>query len=174
MGKREEKAQVVKELSQKLKENSSVIVTEYQGLTVADLSDLRAKLRAQKAEYTVVKNTLGKIVLKDTGLGSLSEFFRGPIAIAVQKGDPVAGAKALVDFAKDHAKLKIKAGLLGDKVLTSDEVKALAALPSHQVLVGKLLGTLQGPVYGLVNVMQGTIRKAVYALDAVRKQKEAA
>ena len=174
MGKRDEKTQIIQELSQKLKENSAIIITEYQGLTVADISNLRAKLRSLKVEYTVVKNTLSKIVLKNAGLESLAPFFKGPTAIAIQKGDPVAGTKALVDFIKDHAKLKIKAGLLNDKVLSVAEVKALAALPSHKVLVSILLGTLQAPMYGLVNTMQGTIRKAVYALDAIRKQKEAA
>lgn len=166
-----EKELLVKELTEKLKDTSAVVVTEYQGLTVAELSELRAKLRAIKCEYTVVKNTLGRIALKNIGLDEFTGNLGGPTAIAIQKGDPVGAAKALLDFSKDHAKLKIKTGLLGTKVMSVAEIKALAALPSREVLIAKVLGTMQAPISGLVNVMQGNIRNVVYVLEAVKNQK---
>ncbi|MGA2089873.1 MAG: 50S ribosomal protein L10 [Endomicrobiales bacterium] len=164
-----EKEQLVQELTEKMKHNNGVIVTQYQGMTVAELSELRAKLRAHKCEYTVVKNTLGSIALKNAGLESFAQFFEGPTAIAIENGDPVAPAKVILDFTKEHAKLKIKAGLMGTKMLSSDDVKALAALPSREVLLSRMLGSLQSPISGFVNVLQGTIRKFVYVLDAVQK-----
>ena len=153
-----------------MKHNNGVIVTQYQGMTVVELSELRSKLRAHKCEYTIVKNTLGAIALKNAGLESFAQFFEGPTAIAIENGDPVASAKVIIDFTKEHAKLKIKAGLLGARVLTAADVKALAALPSREVLIAQILGTLQAPIANFANVLQGTIRKFVYVLDAVQKQ----
>jgi large subunit ribosomal protein L10 len=166
-----EKEMLVGELTEKLKNNQGVVLTEYQGLTVAEISELRAKLRAQKCEYKVIKNTLSKIALKNAGFEEFSKMFEGPTAVAIQNGDPVTSAKVLVDFSKDHAKLKIMAGLLGNKILAAAEVKALAALPSRNVLIAKMLGSMNAPITGLVNVMQANIRNIVYVLDAVRKQK---
>jgi large subunit ribosomal protein L10 len=165
-----EKEQLVKDLTEKMMHNNGVIVTQYQGMTVAELSDLRAKLRTHKCEYTVVKNTLGTIALKNAGLETFAQYFEGPTALAIENGDPVASAKVILDFTKEHAKLKIRAGLLGTKVLTTAEVMALAALPSKEVLIAKMLGSLQSPITGFVNVLQGTIRKFVYVLDSIEKQ----
>jgi len=169
---KKEKVQIVETLTEKIKSNNGIILTEYQGLTVDELSQLRAKLRPLKCEYTVVKNTLTKKALKNAGLDDFAKYFEGPTAIAIENGDPVSAAKALVDFSKDHAKLKVKAGLLGKTVLSQQEVKALAALPSRQVLIAKTVGTLKAPLYGLVNVLQGPIRKLVYALEAVKRQQD--
>jgi large subunit ribosomal protein L10 len=168
---RKEKELTVEELKDKIKNNSGVVLTEYQGLTVAEISELRAKLRPLKCEYTVVKNTLSKIALKNIGLEEFTKNFNGPTAIAIGTSDPVAPAKVIIDFSKDHAKLKLKGGLLGVKMLSIDEVKALASLPSKQVLLAKMVGTMKAPLYGLVNVLQGNIRNLVYVLEAVRKQK---
>jgi large subunit ribosomal protein L10 len=169
---KKEKEIAVQELTDKINKNKSVVLTEYQGLTVAEISELRAKLRPLGCEYKVIKNTLSKIALKNAGLEEFSKLFSGPTAIAIEQGDPVAPAKILIDFSKEHAKLKIKAGLLGDKILSSDEIKSLASLPSREVLLAKLLGTMNAPITGLVNVLQGNIRNLVYVLEAVRKQKE--
>lgn len=95
-------------------------------------------------------------------------------AIAVAPEDPVAVAKIICDFAKENKELKVKVGVLDGKVIGADEIKALAALPPKEVLVAKLLGSMNAPISGFVNVLQGTIRNVVYALDAVRKQKESA
>ncbi len=168
---RKEKELAVQELSEKIKNNNGIILTEYHGLTVAEVSELRAKLRPHRCEYKVVKNTLTKKALKDAGLEEFNSYFVGPTAIAIENGDPVSAAKVLVDFSKDHAKLKLKAGFLGKKVLSVEEVKSLASLPSREVLIAKALGAMQSPITGLVNVLQGTIRNLVYVLEAIRKQK---
>jgi large subunit ribosomal protein L10 len=169
---KKEKETLVQELTEKIKNNQGIVVTEYQGLTVAEISELRAKLRPLKCEYKVVKNTLSKRALKSAGLEDFAVQFEGPTAIAIENGDPVNTAKVLIDFSKEHAKLKLKAGMLGNKVLTEKDIKALAALPSKEVLIGNLLRALQSPMSGLVNVLQGNIRNVVYVLEAVRKQKE--
>lgn len=168
---RKEKELAVQELTDKMKSTNGVVITEYQGLTVLELSELRAKLRPLRCEYKVVKNTLTKRALKDLGLEDFSQYFQGPTAIAIENGDPVACTKVLVDFSKDHDKLKLKMGLLGKKVLSQQEVKSLAKLPSREVLLAQVVGAMKSPMYGIVNVLQGPIRNFVYVLEAVKKQK---
>jgi large subunit ribosomal protein L10 len=169
---RKEKELQLQELTEKIKHNNGMVLTEYQGLTVAEISELRAKLRPLKCEYKVVKNTLSRIALKDTGLEEFTGQFSGPTAIAIENGDPVSAAKVLLEFSKGHSKLKLKAGVLGTKVLNEKDLKALAALPSKEVLIAKMLGTMQSPLCGLMNVLQGTTRNMVYVLEAIRKQQQ--
>src|SRR3989339_368157 len=166
-----QKEEIVKNLTVSMKDNNGIILTEYQGLTVAELNELRSKLRPLKCEYKVVKNTLTIKVLKEMGLEEFSKYFEGPTAIAIEKGDPVGAAKVLVDFSKEHAKLKVKAGLLGTKIISAQEVKSLAGLPSREQLIAKAVGAIKSPLYGIVNVLQGPLRKVVYALDAIKNQK---
>jgi len=168
------KEAAVQTLSDKIKSNSSVLLTEYHGLTVAEITELRSKLRPAKCEYKVVKNTLSKKALKGLKLDSFGDLFTGPSALALNQGDPVLAAKILVDFSKEHAKLKLKAGLLGTKLLSEKEVRALASLPPRDVLLGQLLRTLNGPIQNFVNVLQANPRGLVTVLDAIRKQKEKA
>ena len=168
---RKDKELEVKELSGKLEKNNGVILTDYQGLTVAEISELRSKLRAINCDYKVVKNTLTKLAMQARGIEGFTEHLEGPTAIAIQNGDPVASAKIIIDFSKEHAKLKLKAGMLGKKLLSINEIKSLAALPSREVLIAKVLGTIKAPLYNLVGVLQGPIRNLVYVLDAVKKQK---
>jgi Ribosomal protein L10 len=167
-----EKETLVQDLTEKIKKNSGLVLTEYQGLTVAEISELRAKLRPVKCEYKVIKNTLSKLALKNAGLESFAEHFTGPTAVAIENGDPVSTAKVLIDFSKEHNKLKLKAGLLGNKLLSPEELKALANLPSRDVLLAKLLGTMQAPITGLVSVLSGTTRNFVYVLEAIRKNRK--
>lgn len=169
---RQDKIDTVKNLEESFKSTAGVVLTEYQGLTVEQITDLRAKLRSVDCEYKVVKNTLATIALKNMGFEDFSKNFTGPTAIALQNGDVAGSAKVLLDFSKENAKLKLMAGLLDGKVLSSDQVKHMAALPPRDVLVAMLLGTMQAPIRNLAGVMQGTIRQVVTALDAVRKQKE--
>lgn len=166
-----EKELTVQTLTEKFKKNNCVLLTEYRGLTVSEISELRSKLRPAKCEYNVVKNTLSKRALKGLKLDAFSELFEGPTAIAIDQGDPVQAAKILVDFSKEHAKLKIKAALLGDKLLSESEVKSLASLPSREVLLSKLVWLLKSPVQNLVYVLNGNTQKLVYVLEAIRKQK---
>lgn len=171
---RPEKEAIVAEIKEKLAGAKSAVVADYRGLTVAEVTELRKKLREAGVEYKVYKNTLVRLAAKETGLEGIIEYLTGPNAIAFGMQDPVTPAKILSQFAKDHKNLEIKAGILEGKILDFDGIKALAELPSKEVLVAKLLGTLQAPIVGLLNVLNGPSRKLVYALEAIRKQKEGA
>ena len=149
-------------------------MVDFCGLTVAQDTALRRKMREAGVHYNVVKNTLLRIAAQEVGIEGLEPSLEKNTAIAVAPEDPVAVAKIVCDFAKENKELKVKVGELDDKVIGAEEIKALAALPPKEVLVAKLLGSMNAPISGFVNVLQGTIRNVVYALDAVRKQKESA
>lgn len=171
---RPEKVAVVAELQEMLGNTKGAVLADYRGLTVAQDTKLRRKLREAGVEYKVVKNTMLRIAANELNLEGLDPYLEGPTALAFSQTDPVAPAKILTDFAKEHKVFEIKAGLVEGKVVDAAGVKALASLPSKEVLVAQLLGSMQAPISGLVNVLQGTIRNVVYVLDAVRKQKESA
>ncbi|MEG0830900.1 MAG: 50S ribosomal protein L10, partial [Acidaminococcaceae bacterium] len=124
--------------------------------------------------YVVVKNTLLRIAAQDAGIEGLDSYLEQNTAIAVAPEDPVAVAKIICDFAKANKVMKVKVGILDGKLISAEEIKALAELPPREVLLAKMLGSMQAPISGLANVLQGTIRKFVYALEAVRKAKESA
>ena len=159
----------IKEL---LKDASGVVLVDFCGLTVDQDTDFRRKMREAGVKYGVFKNTLISKAAQELGIENLDPILSHNTALAVSAEDAVAPAKVVSEFAKKHDKVVIKAGLLEGKVVTVAEVKALAALPSKEVLIAKMLGSMNAPITGLVNVLQGTIRNAVYVLEAVRKQKE--
>lgn len=163
---------IVAEIKEKFEESTAVVLTDYRGLNVAQVTELRAKLREADVEYKVLKNTLTKLAAHQVGLEALDEYLTGPTAIAFSK-DPVAPAKILSEFAKENKALEIKAGVLEGKVISLEEVKDLAALPSREELLAKVVGGMQAPLYGLAAVLNGCLRNLVYVLDAVRQQKEA-
>ncbi|MCB4792220.1 MAG: 50S ribosomal protein L10 [Elusimicrobia bacterium] len=169
---RKEKEILVKDLGEKFKNNNGIVLTEYQGLNVLEINELRNKLRPAKCDYKVVKNTLTKKALKDLGLEEFSNLFIGPTAIAIERGDPVEATKVLVNFSKDHKNLKLKAGMLGNKILTPEQIKSLANLPSRLALLAQVIGTIQSPISGLVNALNGVILNLVNVLDQIKKQKE--
>ncbi|EAX47690.1 ribosomal protein L10 [Thermosinus carboxydivorans Nor1] len=171
-----EKQAIVAELKEKLANTKGAVITNYRGLTVAQDTKLRRKLREAGVEYRVVKNTLTRIAAKEVGLEGLEPYLEGPTAIAMSYNDPVAPAKVISDFIKENKLqvMEIKAGLVEGKVIDVDGVKALANLPPREVLIAQVLAGMQAPIAGLVNVLQGTIRNFVYVLEAVRKQKESA
>ena len=171
---RPEKVAVVEEIKDRLSKAQGIILADYRGLTVAQATELRRKLREAGVEFKVLKNTLTAIAAKEVGYEGLISLLVGPTAIAFGYDDPVAPAKVLSEFAKPNPALELKGGLLEGKVLDVAGVKALADLPSREELLSQVLRGMQAPISGLVNVLQGTIRNLVYALDAVRKQKEAA
>ncbi|WP_238134216.1 50S ribosomal protein L10 [Calderihabitans maritimus] len=173
MKKKLDKEKVVQELKEKLSQSSAAVLTDYRGLNVAEMTDLRAKLREAGVEFKVVKNTLTWLAAKDVGLEELEPYLEGPTAIAFSYEDPVSPAKILSNFAKEHDNLEIKAGILEGKVIDLQKIKALADLPSREELLAKTVGGFQAPLYGLVNVLQGTIRNLVYVLEAIRQQKGA-
>lgn len=173
MGSLETKKQVVAEMKEKFVNAKSVVITDYRGLDVAEVTELRKRLREAGVEYKVVKNTLLKIAAQEAGIEGVDDFFKGPTAVAFGVEDAVTPAQVIYKFAKDHDDLEIKAGVLEGQLIGFDQVKALADLPSREVLLGQVASAFQAPIAGLVNVLQGPIRKLGYALEEVRKLKEA-
>ena len=171
---RPEKVAKIAELKELLTTSKCAVLVDFCGLTVAQDTALRRKMREAGVHYNVVKNTLLRIAAQEAGVEGLEPALEKNTAIAVAPEDPVAVAKIICDFAKENKELKVKIGVLDGKVISADEIKALAALPPKEVLIAKMLGSMNAPITGFVNVLQGTIRNVVYALDAVRKQKESA
>ena len=157
----ETKQQVVTEIADKLRASKSTIVVDYRGLTVSEATELRKKLREAGVEFKVYKNSLTRRAAESAEMAELNEFLTGPNAIAFSNEDVVAPAKVLNDFAKDHEALEIKAGVIEGKLVTLDEVKAIATLPSREGLLSMLLSVLQAP-----------IRNLALATKAVADQKE--
>lgn len=170
------KQAIVAELKEKLTGAKGAVFTTYKGLTVAQDTKLRKALREAGVEYRVVKNTLTRIAANEAGIEGLNEYLEGTTALAVSMEDAVAPAKVISDFIKENKleSLEIKVGLLDGKVISLDEVKALADLPSREVLIARVMAGMQSPLTGFVNVLQGNIRNMVYVLEAIRKQKETA
>ena len=169
---RKEKAQVVSDFGEKIKEFRSAVLTNYRGLKVEQINLLRQRLREEKISYHVVKNTLMKRASKGTDLEKLDHYFEGPTAIAISYGDPVLLAKILSEFIKMQPSLEIKVGLIQGKVASPDEVKVLATMPSREVLLGQILGGIQGPasqlgavVYHAIQQVLGTIQARVDQLS---------
>ncbi len=169
---KEEKVAAVAAIKETLGNAEGVILTDFQGLTVKEITELRKTLRAANITYDVVKNTLAELAAQEAQIEGLEDYFKGPTAIAVSE-DPVAPAKIISDFAKTHRKLTIKAGVVGGKVVDADAVKELAKLPSREVLLAQVVGGLAAPISGFLNVLSGNIRNLVYVLDAIKAQKEA-
>lgn len=159
----------VKELSEKLVRAKSVVLTDYRGLSVSQLDDLRKKVETTGAEFEVTKNTLLSRSLGEKEVPA--EVLEGPTATLFAFEDEVAPLKALQDFIKINSLPTIKIGFLGSSLLSALQVSELAKLPSRQILLGKLVGSLKGNQYGLVSVLSGNIRKLVYVLDGVAKSK---
>ncbi|AAP24153.1 50S ribosomal protein L10 [Bacillus tropicus] len=157
----ETKQQVVTEIADKLRASKSTIVVDYRGLTVSEATELRKQLREAGVEFKVYKNSLTRRAAESAEMAELNEFLTGPNAIAFSNEDVVAPAKVLNDFAKDHEALEIKAGVIEGKLVTLDEVKAIATLPSREGLLSMLLSVLQAP-----------IRNLALATKAVADQKE--
>lgn len=164
----EEKQKVVAEISEKLKSSSGIILADYRGLTVAQVTKLRSQLREAGIEYRVLKNTMIRRAAQEVGVEGLDPYLEGPTAVAFSV-DPVAPAKVLINFAKENKALEIKAAYVEGKVVDAAGVKALADLPSREVLLAMVLRGIQSPLTGMANVLQGPIRKLGYALEEVRK-----
>lgn len=163
MGIREEKEQLVADIAQKLRDSKSTILTDYRGLNVAEVTELRKNLRDAGIEYKVLKNTMVRRATASTDLTEIDEHLKGPTAIAFSNEDVVAPAKILVDFAKKHEALEIKVGILEGQVVSIDEVNSLASLPSREGLLSMLLSVLQAPM-----------RNMALAVKAVADQKDEA
>ena len=164
------KQNFIAELEDIYKTSSSVIVTHYHGLTVAEVTKLRASLRESGASFKVVKNTLSKIAATNAGMGIESEAFSGPTAIAYS-ADPVAAAKGVVEFAKANDNLKIICGIVDDRVLDVSAIQQLAKLPSLDELRGKIVGVLQAPAANLARVVQAPAGALARVMQAYADKK---
>lgn len=163
----EQKKAVVAELIEKIKAAQAGILVDYRGLTVEEDTKLRAKLREAGVEYKVVKNTLTRFAIKELGYDELDEQLNGPTSLAISTEDPVAPAKVISDFAKDNENLTIKAGFLDGKVISLDEIKTLANTPSREVLIAKIMGSLNSPISALARTLQALIDNGVEPADIV-------
>jgi len=164
---RPDKAAAVAELTEEFKSSAGAVLTEYRGLTVAQLRELRTSLGAD-VNYAVVKNTLTKIAAKDAGVESFDDLLQGPSAIAFIKGDPVTAAKSLRDFAKAHPLLVIKGGVLDGKALDPDEIKKLADLESREVLLAKLAGAMKAAPQQAVSLFAAPLSQAARLFAALQ------
>ncbi len=169
-----EKAQVIQEIEARFNSSTSAVLADFRGLNVGQVMKLRRGLREAGVEYRVYKNTLIKIAADNAGVHGLDPYLEGPTAIAFSGQDPVAAARVLAGFAKESKILQIKCGVLKGQAIDRDQVVRLAALPSREVLLAQVVGSMKSPISGLVNVLAGPARKLVWTLEAVRKQKEEA
>jgi large subunit ribosomal protein L10 len=169
---RRTKEQVAVELHEKVKSFKLAALANFNGMDVAKMTALRNDLRKSNAELKVVKNTLLSIASRDTSLEALQSNFKGPLALILSYGDPVEPSKIINDFAKKNAELELKIGILGDKVITVEQLSALAELPNREVLLAKLLSVMVGVQTQLVNVLSAVPRGLVQVLDGYRAKKE--
>jgi large subunit ribosomal protein L10 len=170
---RPDKAAAVAELTEEFRSSNAAVLTEYRGLTVAQLKELRRSLGADTS-YAVVKNTLTKIAANNAGISTLDDELKGPSAIAFVHGDPVAVAKGLRAFAKAHPLLVIKGGYFDGAPLTAEEVNKLADLESREVLLAKLAGAMKASLFGAAYLFNAPLSKAVRTVDALREKQESA
>jgi large subunit ribosomal protein L10 len=170
---KEDKARMVTDLHERFDRAKATILTKYQGLTVEQMEALRRHLRTSGVEYRVVKNTLAVKAAEGTDAAQLSGHFEGPIGVAWGYKDPVVPIKALAEYAKKLENFQICVGILEGKKLGPAELKEVAQLPGKDVMLGKLLGSVRSPLYGLAGSLQGIQRKLVYALNAVKATKSA-
>jgi len=171
---RKDKEAFVEEVAGLLGEADVMYVSDYRGLTVAEISELRGALRPSGAQFRVLKNTLTRRAAESAGRQDLLPLLTGPTAITFCGDDPVAPAKALAEYAKRNDSLVLRGGLLEGKPIEASDIKALAALPPREALLGQVVGTMMAPVTGLVTVLDGTIGGLARALQQIADQKEAA
>lgn len=169
---RDDKATAVAEIAESLRSSSATVLTEYRGLTVAQLKELRRSLSGN-ASYSVVKNTLTKIAAHEAGVEGIDDLLTGPSALAFVDGDPVEAAKGLRTFAKANPALVIKGGIMDGKVLTAEEVSKLADLESREVLLSKMAGAMKASAQNAVSLFAAPLSQAARVVDALRAKVEA-
>jgi large subunit ribosomal protein L10 len=169
---KEKKEELIAQYADLLSRSEAVLFTDYRGLTVAEISSLRNKLREADSKYQVIKNRLLRQALQNAGLPVPEDLLTGPAAVSFCLGEVPPTAKILVDFAKDSKILAIKGGLLSGKIIASEDIQALADLPPREVLLAQVLAGMQSPISGLVTVLSGTIRGLLTVLKARSEQLE--
>lgn len=170
---RPEKAAVVEEIRTKLDDADAAVLTEYRGLSVRALADLRGSLRPANTEYKVFKNRLARRAVEEAGLTDLLPLLEGPVAIAFVHGDAVPAAKALRDFGRTNPQLVVKGGLLEEKLITAAELTALADIPPREQLLGMLAGGFQAPLTKAAGLFQAFTRNLAYGVQALIDQRAA-
>lgn len=168
------KSKVLDDVKVVLGDSSNLVLTEYRGINVEQMTGLRADLRKAGVKFKVIKNTLLKKLIKDLGLANLDAHLHGPVGVAFLGKDVAAGSKAVLNSTKKNPLFLVKAGLVEGKVVSADGIKALALLPSREVMLSQLLRTMQAPVRGFMVVARGNTQKLVYALNALKEQKSKA
>lgn len=170
----EAKVQKVSQIVDRLNTSKSMVMVDFKGITVEEITALRVKFREAGVDYVVLKNSLVERALKDTGIEGLDHLLVGPSAFAFGMTDEVAPAKIITEFIEQSKsdKMSIKAGIVEGKVVDTNAVIALSKLPPREVLIARMMGSLNAPVTNFVGVLSATLRSLVYAVDAVRKQKE--
>jgi len=169
--KKEQKQELVKELHGKLETAKATILTDFKGLSVAEVTEFRNELRKAQLEYKVVKNTLAKRAAAGTAAEKLSSFMEGPTGMVIGFGDPVAPAKAVVDYAKKQDKLKVKVGVIEGTFADSAMLKAIASLPSREVLLSQMAAGFQAPASNMARLLYATVARMGYALKALEAKK---
>ena len=166
-----QKQEQVTALATRLARSSTVYVTDFTGLNVARITDLRRRLRKAGVDYVVVKNTLARRALKEVAVPGLESHLEGPTALVLAGADPVAAAKVLADFVREHEKPTIKVGVVAGKAVTPEQVKRLATLPTRLELLAQVAGALQAPLAGVVGAWNGLLMNMVGAFEALRNQR---
>jgi large subunit ribosomal protein L10 len=162
----------VAEISETLSEAKGVYMTDFSGLSVEDITNLRREFRKANVNFVVVKNTLAKISAEKVGLKDMIPYLTGPTGLAVSNDDPVAPIRVIVDFQKKHQKPSLKAAILEGKVLNEREAAALKDIPPRDILLGQVVSGIASPLTGLVGGLQAILRNLVYTLNAVKEKKE--
>lgn len=171
---RPEKVAVVEEITAKMNAADAVFVSEYRGMSVEQLADLRTPLREAGAEHKVYKNTLARLAATAAGIDGINEHLVGPTALTFVSGDVAAAAKALSDQAKANPLLILKGGVMGEMAMSAEDVKVLASLPSSEVLLAQFAGALQAPLVKTAGLLQALPRNFAYGLSALVEKQEAA
>jgi large subunit ribosomal protein L10 len=168
----EAKKQFVEQLRERMAKSKVVILTDFKGLDVAALTELRGKLLEANVEYEVIKNTMLRRASEGTGVEPIKDHFKGPSAIAISYDDPVAPAKVLTDFAKANEKLEIKVGVMNGRIIDLSSIKALSALPSREELLAQVLSAMIAVPTSLVRALNDVPRRMVSVLQAIKESKE--
>ncbi len=169
--KKEQKQELITELHGKFEKAKAAILTEYKGLTVAEITELRNELRKSQLEYKVVKNTLAIRAAAGTSAELLKDHLSGPTGLVLGFGDPVSPSKAIIEYAKKNDKLKVKIGLIEGQLADEGQLKAIASLPSREELLSQMAAGFQAPASQMVRLLNATVARLGYALTALQEKK---
>lgn len=168
---RTEKAEVIQELREGFNKARAIVFTDYRGMTVAELSELRSALREGKVEYRIVKNTLARIAAEGTSVSAVRDAFKGPVGIVMSYDDPVLAVKKILDYSRKNDKLKVGVGLIEGSVCAAQDLETVATLPPKAVLLSMMAGAFQSPLSKLGSLLQATMARFVHALQALKDKK---